>query len=131
MSTTTLNDSLTAFVAAADEHPHAPAVQEARDAIAALLARVGELEREASIDKARVAQVAALERRLADAEQLVGSERETELELASVRARNEELLAILDRMYRSTSWKVTEPMRRAVEMARNTAVDTLRQWRQR
>ena len=71
------------------------------------------------------------ERELTHAEQLVGTERELHLEVERLAARNDELLVLLDRIYRSASWKVTEPMRKAVGVARSTAVDAVRQFRGR
>lgn len=64
-----------------------------------------------------------------EAESVSLNERAMECDIE--RARNAELLRILDAMYRSSSWRVTQPMRKAVDFVRTTAVDAVRQVRPR
>lgn len=131
-SSTSLHDTLQQFLAAADAAgADAPAVAEGRAAVAALLARIDELDTTAAELRAQVVALRDTERQLTKAEQLVGTERELHLEVERLAARNDELLVLLDRIYRSASWKVTEPMRKAVGVARSTAVDAVRQFRGR
>ena len=131
-SSTTLHDTLQQFLTAADAAgADAPAVAEGRAAVAALLARIDELDVTAAELRAQVVALRDAERQLTKAEQLVGTERELHLEVERLTARNDELLVLLDRIYRSASWKVTEPMRKAVGVARTTAVDAVRQFRGR
>ncbi len=131
-SSTTLHDTLQQFLTAADAAgADAPAVAEGRAAVAALLARIDELDVTAAELRAQVVALRDAERQLTKAEQLVGTERELHLEVERLAARNDELLVLLDRIYRSASWKVTEPMRKAVGVARTTAVDAVRQFRGR
>lgn len=127
-----LHDSLQQFLDAADAAgTDAPALAEARAAVAALLARTETLAADVGELRAQVAALRDTERQLTRAEQLVGTERELQLEVERLTARNDELLTLLDRIYRSASWKVTEPMRKAVGVARSTAVDAVRQFRGR
>ena len=97
--------------------------------MSALLGHVDRLEADLAALRLQQERLSDVERQLADAEQLVGSERELRLEIDSLQLRNDDLLALLDRLYRSTSWKVTQPIRKAAEMARETAVDAVRQFR--
>ncbi len=125
-----LHDLLQQFLVAADAvGDGSPVVDEARAAITALLAHVDELDAAAAGLRAKAATASAAERLLTSAEQLVGTERELRLETERLTARNDELLAVLDGIYRSASWKVTEPMRKAVGVARTTAIDAVRQFR--
>jgi regulator of replication initiation timing len=126
-----LHDLLQRFTTLLDGAPAGAGevVESARTAVAALLTRIDELESELAVLRADGARVAALEQQVTQAEQLVGTERELRLEADNLRHRNDELLAILDSVYRSTSWKVTQPMRRAVDLARHTAIDAVRQFR--
>lgn len=131
-SSTSLHDTLQQFLTAADAAgADAPAMAEGRAAVAALLARIDELDTTAAELRAQVVALRDTERQLTKAEQLVGTERELHLEVERLAARNDELLVLLDRIYRSASWKVTEPMRKAVGVARSTAVDAVRQFRGR
>lgn len=127
-----LHDTLRQFLTAADNAgADAPAVAEARAAVSALLAQVEHLDTTAAELRAKIVALRDTERELTHAEQLVGTERELHLEVERLAARNDELLVLLDRIYRSASWKVTEPMRKAVGVARSTAVDAVRQFRGR
>lgn len=127
---TSLHDLLQQFLVAADTAgAGSPVVDEARAAITALLAHIDELDAAAARMSAQAATATAAERLLTSAEQLVGTERELRLETERLTARNDELLALLDGIYRSASWKVTEPMRKAVGVARTTAIDAVRQFR--
>jgi hypothetical protein len=127
-----LHDTLQQFLTAADAAgADSPAVAEARSAVAALLARIDELDTTAAGLTAQIVALRDAEHQLTRAEQLVGTERELRLEVERLNARNDELLTLLDRIYRSASWKVTEPMRKAVGVARTTAVDAVRQFRGR
>lgn len=127
-----LHDILQQFVTAADDAPHdAPAVKPARDAVAALLAHIDQLDATCTMLRGQLTMLHDTERQLANAEQLVGTERELQLEVDRLTSRNGELLTLLDSIYRSASWKVTEPMRKAVGVARSTAVDAVRQFRGR
>lgn len=131
-SSTSLHDALQQFLTAADAAgADAPAVAEGRAAVAALLARIEALDTQSSALTAQVVALRDTEHQLTQAEQLVGTERELRLEVERLNARNDELLTLLDRIYRSASWKVTEPMRKAVGVARTTAVDAVRQFRGR
>jgi uncharacterized coiled-coil DUF342 family protein len=126
-----LHDALQRFVETADTTPPdaEAVVQSARKAVSELLAHVDALESDLARLRLQQERLGVAERQLADAEQLVGSERELRLEIESLRSRNDELSAVLDKLYRSTSWKVTQPIRKAAEMARETAVDAVRQFR--
>jgi SAM-dependent methyltransferase len=90
---------------------------------AASARRIAELE-------AEVAHLHDVGRRLVDAEQTAASARELEAALADARARITELHGMIDTILRSTSWKVTEPVRKASGVAKNVgsriALDTLR-----
>jgi len=125
-----LHAVLQQFVDAADTDAAAgPAVEAARAAISALLARTDELERavaELRITSGSAQQVA---RQLADAEQLVGHERELQAEIAALQHRNDELTQLIELVHGSMSWKVTEPIRKVGAMARTTAVDAVRKLR--
>ena len=126
--TPSMHDMLQAFldVAGQDE---SPATLAGREAIVAMLAFIEAQEVELAALRRQVAELHDVERQLVNAEQLVGTERELHLEVERLAARNDELLTLLDRVYRSTSWRVTKPLRSAVELARHTAVDALRQYR--
>jgi hypothetical protein len=126
-----LHDVLQQFVAAVDATPSDGELvaQQARRAVGALLAHVESLEAELATLGVEQQRLVAAERQLTDAEQLVGVERELTLEIDNLRRRNEELTGLLDRVYRSASWKVTSPIRKAAAMARETAVDAVREFR--
>jgi hypothetical protein len=126
-----LHEVLQQFVAAVDATPADTELvaQHARRAVSALLAHVESLEAELAGLRVEQQRLVEAERQLTDAEQLVGVERELTLELENLRRRNDELTLLLDRVYRSASWKVTSPIRKAAEMARETAVDAVRQFR--
>ena len=126
-----LHDVLQQFVAAVDATPSDAELvaSHARQAVSALLAHVESLEAELATLRGEHERLVAAERQLTDAEQLVGVERELTLEIANLRRRNDELTGLLDSIYRSASWKVTTPIRKAAAMARETAVDAVRQFR--
>lgn len=80
--------------------------------------------------EARLADLELVQQRLVEAEQAAGRARELEAALVDSRARVEELHGMIDTILRSTSWRVTEPVRRASGVARSMsnklALDTLR-----
>jgi hypothetical protein len=90
---------------------------------AASARRIAELE-------AEVHNLRSVGRRLVEAEQTAASSREIEAALTDARARIAELHGMIDTILRSTSWKVTEPVRKATGVARTVgsriALDTLR-----
>lgn len=106
-----------------------PDVSAARLAVATLLSELDIARRQLAAATAEVLALRAAQQRLLDLEQQNSTMNEAQLELVTVRQRNQELLNILDQMYRSTSWKVTKPMRKLVDVARSTAVDAVRQVR--
>jgi SAM-dependent methyltransferase len=83
-------------------------------------------------------QLGHVQQRLVEAEQAAGRARELEAALIDSRARVDELHGMIDTILRSTSWRVTEPVRRASGVARgmankmalDTLRDTVRKYRQ-
>lgn len=72
-----------------------------------------------------------VQQRLVEAEQIASQARELEAALIDSRARIEELHGMIDTILRSTSWRLTEPVRRAGGVARSMtsklALDTVRE----
>lgn len=83
-------------------------------------------------------QLRDVQQRLVEAEQIAGRARELEAALIDSRARIAELHGMIDTILRSTSWRMTEPVRRASGVARSmtnkfaldTVRDTVRKYRQ-
>jgi hypothetical protein len=80
---------------------------------------------------ADLAHLREVQAQLLDAEQRVATTRSLELQLAEANARIDGLLAHLDAIHRSASWRMTEPVRRAGTSARHLAVQTVRRVRPR
>lgn len=124
-----LHAVLQQFVDAADAEAATPAVDAARAAIAGLLARADEQERQLADLRITADQARQIAQQLADAEQLVGHERELQAEIVALQQRNDELTHLIELVHGSVSWKVTEPIRKVGAMARTTAVDAVRKLR--
>lgn len=103
-----------------------------------LLAEQGTAARRILELEARLEQLGLVQQRLVEAEQAAGRARELEAALVDSRNRVEELHGMIDTILRSTSWRVTEPVRRASGVARSmgnklaldTVRDTVRKYRE-